>query len=107
MANGGPRRRFRLCREDSAMTRETAEMLAIRALQYLAGDPGQIARFLALSGIAPEDVREAAKSADFLSGVLDFLMGDEAALVAFAASAGCEPGEVAVARDTLSRHAGN
>jgi hypothetical protein len=88
------------------MTRDSAEMLAIRALQHLAGDPEQIARFLSLSGIAPEDLREAAKSADFLSGVLDHLMGDESALTAFAASAGCEPGAVAGARDTLSRPAG-
>ena len=88
------------------MTREAAEMLAIRALQHLAGDSEQIARFLSLSGIAPEELREAANSTDFLSGVLDYLMGDEATLVAFAASAGCEPGEIATPRAALSRHDG-
>ena len=87
------------------MNRETAEMLAIRALGYLAGDPEQLARFLALTGIAPEDLRAAATQASFLSGVLDFFMGDEPTLLAFAASAGIDPAEVPVAREVLSRHA--
>ena len=87
------------------MTREMAEMLAIQALGYLAGDTEQLARFLALTGVAPEDLREAASEASFLSGVLDFFLGDEATLLAFAASAGIDPAEIAVAREVLSRHA--
>ena len=87
------------------MTRDLAEMLAIRALQHIAGDESQIARFLALTGLAIEDLRDAAGSPAFLSGVLDHLMGDEAMLLAFAATAGYEPTDIAIARDTLSRHA--
>ena len=87
------------------MTPEAAEMLAIRALGYLAGDHEQLARFLALTGITPEDLREAAASPSFLSGVLDFFLGDEATLLAFAASAGADPADIAVAREVLSRHA--
>ena len=88
------------------MTPEAAEMLAIRALGYLAGDQEQLSRFLALTGIAPEDLREAAASTSFLSGVLDFFMGDEATLLAFSASAGTDPGDVAKAREVLSHDAG-
>jgi predicted HAD superfamily phosphohydrolase len=87
------------------MTRETAELLAIRALGYLAGDTEQLARFLALSGVAPEDLRTAATEASFLSGVLDFFLGDEAVLLAFTASTQVDPADVAIAREVLSRHA--
>lgn len=89
------------------MTPESAEMLAIRALQYLAGDSEQLARFLALTGIALEDLRDAADSHSFLSGVLDYLMGEEATLLSFATSAQCDPADIAVARDILSRNDGD
>lgn len=87
------------------MTPESAELLAIRALQYLAGDTEQLARFLALTGMAPEDLRDAADSSAFLSGVLDFFMGEEATLLSFATSARCDPADIAIARDVLSRNA--
>jgi Protein of unknown function (DUF3572) len=87
------------------MTQDAAEMLAIRALQYLAGDERQLARFLALTGTSIGDLRDATTSPAFLSGILDHLMGDEASVLSFAATAGCDPREVAVARDILSHHA--
>ncbi|MEC9342481.1 MAG: DUF3572 domain-containing protein [Pseudomonadota bacterium] len=86
------------------MTPESAQLLAIRALGNLAGDEEQLVRFMALTGVAPEDMRSAAEDPSFLSGVLDFYLGDEAALLAFAASAQIEPSDVPVAREVLSRH---
>ena len=88
---------------EPAMTREEAEMLAIEGLQYIAGDPEQLNRFLALTGIAPSDLRDAATSDNFLSGVLDYFMGDEATLLAFAASRNCDPARIGLARAILSR----
>ncbi|MCB1428279.1 MAG: DUF3572 domain-containing protein [Nitratireductor sp.] len=85
------------------MDRDQAELLAISGLQFIAGDHEQLARFLALSGVAPSDLRDSAGSADFLSGVLDFFLGNEATLLAFTASAGCDPSEVMTARNLLSR----
>ncbi|MFZ1812990.1 MAG: DUF3572 domain-containing protein [Rhizobiaceae bacterium] len=85
------------------MNREAAEMLAIRGLQYLAGDAEQLDRFLALSGVALDDLRLSATSPDFLSGVLDFFLSDETTLLAFSANAGCDPGDVMIARNCLSR----
>ena len=87
------------------MTRDTAELLAIRALGYLAGEPEQLERFLALTGVSPDDLRSAAGDPSFLSGVLDFFLGDEATLLAFAASTHTDPADVAIAREVLSRHA--
>jgi Protein of unknown function (DUF3572) len=78
-----------------------AESVAIKGLQHIAGDSELLARFLALSGIYPQDMREAANSPTFLSGVMDFFMGDEPALLAFAASIGEGPATIAAARAIL------
>ena len=62
-------------------SREPAETLAIQALSYLAQDPEQLSRFLALSGIDPGAIRAAAAQPEFLAGVLAYLAQDEALLV--------------------------
>lgn len=82
--------------------RETAEKLAIRALSYLAGDPEQLGRFLALSGLGPETLRTASRDPHFLAGVLDFLVGDERLLVAFAAEVEWKPQDVMQAHTALA-----
>jgi hypothetical protein len=64
--------------------REGAESVAVQALAYLAGEPEQLARFLALTGIGPQVIRAAASDPQFLAGVLDFVVADEKLLVAFA-----------------------
>lgn len=87
----------------AAMTLDQAEMLAIEALQYIAGNSEELSNFLALSGLSPVDLPDAAASPTFLSGVLDYLMGHEATLLAFAADRGHDPGDIGVARMVLSR----
>ncbi len=82
--------------------RESAETIAIAALGFLAGEPERLARFLALSGLGPHSLRQAATSPGFLAAVLDHLAADERLLVAFAAAQGVEPGAVVGARDALS-----
>jgi len=71
--------------------RERAEAIAIQALGFLGQDPDRLGNFLAESGLGPESLREAAKQRDFLAGVLDHLMRDEALLLAFALSVDVEP----------------
>jgi Protein of unknown function (DUF3572) len=85
-----------------AHTREAAETLAIQALSFLATDPDQLSRFLALSGIGPGSIRAAAAQPEFLAGVLAHLAQDDALLVRFAAEAGVEPGAIERARAVLS-----
>ena len=85
------------------LTKSEAEDVAIRGLRFIAGDQELLHRFLALSGIDPQDMRDAANSASFLSGVLDFFMGDEPVLLAFAASIGEDPSIVSRARALLSK----
>jgi len=79
-----------------------AESLAIGALEFLAADPERLARFLALSGLGPHNLRQSAASPGFLAAVLDYLVADERLLVAFAGQRGLDPSNVAAARDALS-----
>ncbi len=82
-------------------SRESAEMLAIEALSWIAGDPEQLSRFLALAGIGPATLRKAATDPAFLAGILDFLLGHEPTVLAFAEARGIGPAEIAEARRTL------
>jgi hypothetical protein len=81
--------------------REAAEALAIAALAYLAAEPEQLGRFLAITGIGPERIREAARDPGFLAGVLDHFSNDETLLVAFARDRSLDPAEVDRARVAL------
>ena len=89
---------------DPQARQEAAAALAIAALGYLAGDPEHLARFLALTGINPGDIRIAARAPDFLEGVLDYVAGNEALLCAVAAHAGVAPEELDQARQALAGH---
>ena len=66
------------------MARGDAEALAARALAWMAGDAGMIGRFLASSGAGSGDLRAQVGDPVFLGFVLDFLVSDESALLAFA-----------------------
>jgi Protein of unknown function (DUF3572) len=82
--------------------RKAAENLAVQALAYLAGQPEQLARFLALSGIGPDTIRTAAADPQFLAGVLDYVTEDEQLLVAFADHVQMRPEAISRARAALS-----
>ncbi len=75
---------------------------AIAALGFLAADPERLARFLALSGLGPHNLRRAAASPAFLGAVLDYLADDEKLLVAFAEERGWRPADVSRARESLA-----
>ncbi len=74
------------------------ETVATRALSFLAADFERLGRFLAMSGLDPATVRQAARDPAFLPAVLDHLLGDERLLLAFSESEGRGPETVAEAR---------
>lgn len=80
---------------------EAAQVLALQALAWLAADEDRIGPFLAQSGIALGELRSRAGEAEVLAAVLDFLLGDEALVLGFAAEAGIKPEEVPLARASL------
>ena len=81
--------------------REVAEIVAIQALTFVAGDPERLGLFLAESGLGPETLRTAASNPQFLASVLDFVMRDDATVKAFADASQLHPTNVAAARQAL------
>jgi hypothetical protein len=80
---------------------ERAEAMALQALAFIAADEERFQRFLATTGTTPDDVRARAADTDFLSGVFDHMLADEALLLAFAENAELDPATVAAARYRL------
>ena len=78
-----------------------SELIAVKGLQYLAGDEEQLGRFLALSGYDPASLRENANSPEFLAGILEYFMGNEATLLAFCAQYSINPEDIAGAQHRL------
>jgi len=70
------------------MQREFADLVAIRALGWLAGNDDLLPVFLGSTGASVDDLRTAAGNPAFLGSILDFLMMDDAWVVAFCDSAG-------------------
>ena len=82
--------------------REVAEIVAIQALSFVAGDPERLGLFLAESGLGPETLRTAAADPQFLGSVLDFVLRDDATVKAFADASKLHPTNIAAARQALA-----
>ena len=82
--------------------REVAEIVAIQALSFIAGEPERLGLFLAESGIGPETLRNAAADPRFLASVLDFVMRDDATVKAFANVSQLHPTNIAAAHQALN-----
>jgi hypothetical protein len=91
-------------RISGVISHDRAEALAIAALSFLAADADRLDRFMALSGLNPESLRQAAATAGFLPAVLAHLAGDERLVVAFSASYGCDPSSIIAAHAALAPH---
>lgn len=80
---------------------ELAEQLAISVLGWIASDQDMTAAFLGSTGAAADDLRTRSTDPDFLGFVLDFLLSDEAALMAFCEAEGIAPDRPMRARAAL------
>jgi Protein of unknown function (DUF3572) len=81
--------------------REVAEIVAVQALGFIAGEPERLGLFLAETGIGPETLRTAAADPKFLAAVLDFVMRDDVTVKAFATASELHPTNIAAARQVL------
>jgi hypothetical protein len=81
--------------------REAAEIVAVQALNFIAGDPERLGAFLAETGIGPQSLRAAAADPQFLASVLDFVLRDDATVKAFAKASELHPTNIAAAREVL------
>ncbi len=84
------------------MTNTQALQVATHAVTYLAGEEAQIQRFMATTGLDLATIQQATRGPEFLVGVLDYLLEDESALLAFAQSSHVDPHAVRHARDHLA-----
>jgi len=78
-----------------------AEIVAIQALSFVAGDPERLGRFLAETGIGPDTLRKSAADPRFLASVLDFVLADDATVKAFAQASELHPTNIMAAREVL------
>ncbi len=79
------------------------ETIALEALGWVLTDEPRAERFLALTGLTPDALREGLGSRAVLGAVLDFLAGHEADLVAVAMALDLPPQDIAEAARTLAR----
>ena len=67
----------------SEFNTQRAETVALKALEFILADNRLQSEFLSTSGLSPKDIHESIQKTDFLGGVLDFLLGQEADLIRF------------------------
>jgi hypothetical protein len=80
---------------------DAAAEMARDALLWILGHEGAARRFLAETGLAPQDLAAVAADTAALGGVLDFLLADEGMLAAFCGQTGLGPDLPARARSAL------
>jgi len=78
-------------------------VLALGALGWLLGDTDRGQRFLSLTGLRPDALREGLCDPAVLAAVLDFLAANEPDLVAAAQSLDVTPQELSGAGEMLKR----
>lgn len=74
-----------------ALSRNAAEDFAVRVFGWLAEDPDRIGAFLAWSGESPARLRGRLDDPGLWLAILDFLLLDEAQLLAACADLGVAP----------------
>ena len=65
------------------MQQDAAEIIAVKALGWLAGNDDLMPVFLGATGSSADDLRAQASDPAFLISVLDFLAMDDAWIIAF------------------------
>ena len=83
-----------------SLSQEAAETVALQALAWLAGNEDLLSVFLGSTGASESDLRSRMSSPDFLLSVLDFLMMDDAWVIAF-----CDASSIPYERPMQARHA--
>lgn len=84
-----------------ALNAEDAQTIALKAIAFIAADDELFSRFVALTGCGIDGIRERISQAGFLGGVLDFILGDEPTLLAFAEAEQFAPETPMAARHLL------
>lgn len=81
----------------SGLNTDAAQVIALKALAFLASDSERMERFMKLTGLAPAEIRTQAGTPSFLAGLLEYLRTDQTLLLTFTESEGLEPSIVDMA----------
>jgi hypothetical protein len=84
-------------------TTNDAEALALSALAATLTDERRAQRFLELTGLSPDGIRERLGERNLLAAALAFLESHEPDLVEVAEAIGCKPEALIAARAVLER----
>ena len=83
------------------MTEDQAQILALRALHWMAGQDDVLTAFLGAAGTDIETLKASAAQPDTQIALLDFLMQSDDWVRAYSASVGLAPEQVAHVRQSL------
>lgn len=79
-----------------------AASIGVAALGWIAADGELINRFMNLTGIEADAIRQAAREPGFLAGVLEFLLAHEPTLMRFCEENDLDPAQIGKAHAALS-----
>ncbi|MXU63845.1 DUF3572 domain-containing protein [Oceanomicrobium pacificus] len=83
------------------MKQRNAELIAVQALLWMAGEPEMMAGFLGASGASATDLRGRAQDPEFLGFLLDYLLMDDRAVEQFCQTIDLPPDQLAQVRAAL------
>ena len=83
------------------MLRESAEVIGLKALGWLAANEELLPVFLGSTGASEADVRAGISDPDFLGALLDFIMMDDAWITSFCDAEGLAYDQPMMARMAL------
>ena len=78
-------------RKSIGVSDEEAQILAVRALGFIAEHQDRMEGFIHMTGVAVGDLRDHASDLDYLGAVLDYLLADEKCLLEFTERIGVTP----------------
>lgn len=80
---------------------QDAQIIALKAIAFIAADEDLLPRFVALTGCGADEIKSRIHDPSFLGGVLDFILADEPTLLAFVAAEELAPETPMAARHKL------
>jgi hypothetical protein len=86
---------------NKAIGREYAETVALQALAWLLQADEHRVAFLSASGLSPDDLGRRASEPEILLAVIDFVLGDDARVMAFSDTAALPYGALMAVRAAL------
>lgn len=84
------------------MTPQSAEELALKALEFLANSPDNLGVFMGATGVNGSELLERAEEPAVLAAVVDFMLKDEGLLIQFCDTASIRPRDLHAALYVLS-----